>query len=131
MNQDFYETCIPVIVVQLISLLDLHFGEKLMNSIRNIMFTLFAVEYLAYNVAFTNFWYKIDVLTVYLFVWQLISLGSKWLQLELLPPIFIIEQGSFCIMAALSTWFIEFTFFRYLLRELILVGLWLVSLCDM
>jgi len=102
-----------------------------MNSIRNIMFTLFAVEYLAYNVAFINFWYKIDVLTVYLFVWQLISLGSKWLKFELLPPIFIIEQSSFSIMASLITSIKEFTLFRYLLRELILVGLWLLSLYDM
>ncbi len=129
--QDFYYTFISILVVELMSLSNLHFDKKLMNSIRNIIITLFGVEYLAYNVTFINFWYKIDVLTVYLFVWQLTSLGSKWLKLELLPPIFIIEQSSFCIMAALFTCMIEFILFHYLLRELILVGLWLLSLYDM
>jgi len=70
------------------------------------------------------------VLTVYLFVWQFISIGASWLDVELLPPIRIIEQGSFCIMAALCAWITDLIFLRYSFRELVLVGLWLFSLYD-
>ena len=107
------------------------FDGKRMDYFCSIILTPLVVEYLVFNVVFMIFWHDIDVLTVYLFVWQFISLGFNWLHLELLPPIFIIEQGSFCIMAALFAWITDQIFLRYLFREVILVELWLLSLYDM
>jgi len=126
-KQDFYCHIVFLLFILLISCL----GKNVMNYFRDIMFTWFAVEYIIYNVAFMNLWYKIDMLTVYLFVWQLISLGLNWMRFELFPPIFIIEQGSFCIMAALIASIMNFIYLRYLPREIILVVLCLFSLCDM
>jgi hypothetical protein len=130
--RDWYYYHLGLIIVSIL-VVSIHsfFGEERMIYCRKIILTLFFVEYLAYNVVSMGFCYKIDVLTVYLFVWQFISLGHDWLELELLPPVVIIEQSSFCIMGTLHAWFIDLLFLRYLLQELILIGLWLFSLYDM
>ncbi|CAF3261115.1 unnamed protein product [Rotaria sp. Silwood2] len=95
-----------------------------------IMMTWFVVEYLAYYVALMNLWYKIDLLTVFLFTWQLCSLGIKWIPFQLLPPIVILEQSSLCMITALTAWITDIIFVRYLPRELSLFLLWLVSIQD-
>ena len=90
-----------------------------------------AVECVAQYVASLNFWFKIDVFTVYLFVWQLTSLGFNWMSLRLLPPILIVEQGSYCVITALTAWLAHFMYIRYIPLTICLFLLWILSLIDM
>ncbi len=107
------------------------FFPKINIYIYKLLITSLIVEFLAQYFTSLNFWWKIDVLTIYLFVWQLISLVISWICLHLLPPILIIEQGSFCVIMALITWIWYFVFFRYI--PLIFMILWFgfFSVIDM
>ena len=96
-----------------------------------ILITLAAVEFLGQYFTSLNFWWKIDVLTIYWFVWQLISLMLEWICLGLLPPILIIEQGSFCVTMALMAWMWHFTFLRYMPLTLSVLWFWIFSVIDM
>ncbi len=101
-----------------------------MNIAQSIIFTLFAVEFLAQFIASLNLWIKIDMLTVYLLAWQLFSMVVKWMWLQLLPPIVVIEQGSFCVATSLMAWTIHFLFIRYLPLKVNLFWLWSLSIID-
>jgi hypothetical protein len=109
----------------------LYYCSKLNNHVRNILFTSLAVEFLAQYVVSFNLWFKIDILTIYWFVWQLTSLVLNWVWSVLLPPIRIIEQGSFCLIPALGAWMWHFIFFRYIPLTLNLSCLWIFSIIDM
>jgi hypothetical protein len=113
----------------MVSLL-ISFFPKIASHIWNIFFTLLVVEFLAQYFTFLNLWCKIDILTIYWFFWQLISLVSKWMCLHLLPPILIVEQGSFCIITALMAWMWHFIFVRYIPLTLNLSWFWIFSIVD-
>lgn len=104
---------------------------KINNHIRNILFTLLTVEFLAQYIASVSLPWKIDMLTIYWFVWQLSSLVLNWVWLHLLPPILIIEQGSLCVVTTLVAWLVHFIFFRYIPVTLTLFCLWIFSVIDM
>jgi len=109
----------------------IYFFPKITIHIRKILITLLAVEFLAQYFTSLNFWWKIDVLTIYWFVWQLISLVLEWICLGLLPPNLIIEQGSFCVIMALLAWMWHFAFVRYIPLTLSLLWFWIFSVIDM
>jgi len=109
----------------------LYYCSKLNNYFRNILFTVLIVEFLVQYFASFNLWYKLDILTIYWFVWQFISLTLYWIRSVLLPPIRIIEQGSFCMFAALGASMWHNMFFRYLPLAFNLSLLWIFSIIDM
>ena len=96
-----------------------------------IIFTPLVVEFLSQYVSSLNSSSKIDVLTIYLFVWQFTFLAFSWINLHLLPPILIIEQGSFCMDAALTAWIANYIFCGYLPLQMKLFYMWFVSIVDM
>jgi hypothetical protein len=108
----------------------LYFWPKLNRYVRQVSFTFIAVEFLAQYVSSLNLWFKIDMLTMYWFVWQFSALVLKWSWSLLLPPIRIIEQGSFCVITALTAWGLHFMFYRYLPLTLNLSWLWIFSIID-
>jgi len=118
------------LILQIV-LIVIYFFPKITIHIRKILITLLAVEFLAQYFTSLNFWWKIDVLTIYWFVWQLISLMLEWICLVLLPPILIIEQGSFCVSMALLAWMWYFAFVRYIPLTLSLLWFWIFSVIDM
>jgi hypothetical protein len=118
------------LILQIV-LIVIYFFPKITIHIRKILITLLAVEFLAQYFTSLNFWWKIDVLTIYWFVWQLISLVLEWICLGLLPPILIIEQGSFCVIMALLAWMWYFAFVRYIPLTLSLLWFWIFSVIDM
>ena len=115
----------------LLVLLTLYWWPKLNKHVRHIVFTLITVEFLAQYVASLNLWFKTDILTIYWFVWQFSSLVLNWSWSYLLPPILIIEQGSFCVITALIPWMWHQMFYRYLPLTLNLSFLWIFSIVDM
>jgi hypothetical protein len=107
------------------------FASKIARHVWNILLALLIVEFLAQYAASLNLWLKIDVLTVYLLVWQLCTLLFSWIQCKLLSPIVIIEQGSFCLIAALLAWILHYVFLRYIALRFVLIAFWLYAILDM
>jgi hypothetical protein len=103
---------------------------KSQHVFRDIFLTLLAVEFLAQYVASLNLWLKTDIFTVYLCIWQLISLVSNWMGIRLLPPVLIIEQASYCVATAWFAWMFHFIYFRYIPVTIKLSALWVGAIID-
>jgi hypothetical protein len=112
-------------------LLMMHLVPKVEHYVYSILFTVMTVECVAQYAASVNFWLKIDMLTVYLFVWQLTSLGCNWIISRILPPILIVERVFYCVITALVTWMFHFMYIRYIPPAISLFMLWILSLIDM
>jgi hypothetical protein len=96
-----------------------------------ILFTMITVEYLGRWMHHADIYFKVDLITVYLFVWQPTALVYRWMWHELPSPIFRIEQVSFCILTGLKAFMVHNIALRYLPTKLNLVWLWLLSVLDM
>jgi hypothetical protein len=108
-----------------------HYCSKMQKHIRNILFTSLTVEFLSQYAASLSLPFRIDMLTIYWFVWQFISLVLNWIRLLLSPPILIIEQGSFCVIMALMAWMSHYILLRYIPLTINLFYLWMLSILDM
>ena len=127
---DLFYIIINILVLCLLFVIQ-HYCPKIRNQIRNILIVLLTVEFLAQYVTSLNLPFKIDMITMYWFVWQFISLTLNWIRLLLLPPILIIEQGSFCMIMALKAWMLHYILLRYIPLTINLSFLWILSIVDM
>jgi len=89
------------------------------------------VEYLSRWFTGVDIYYKIDMMTVYLFIWQLTALVFRWMWRDLASPILLIEQGSFCAFKGLEAFILHNIVLRYLPIKINLGFLWLLSAIDM
>jgi hypothetical protein len=112
-------------------MLIVYWWPKLDKHVRHLVLTVLTVEFLAQYVASLNLWFKTDILTIYWFVWQLWSLVLNWAWALLIPPILVIEKGSFCVAMALMAWMLHFMFYRYMPLTINLSVLWIFSIIDM
>ena len=94
------------------------YDVEMLNPMRHIIFTIWVVEFLGRYLDYMNFLQKTDVLTVYLFVWQLVSLVWKWMWYHLPSPILFIEQGLLCIFMAFLSFVVHNVVHRYIPREI-------------
>jgi hypothetical protein len=78
-----------------------------------------------------NIYYKIDVLTAYFIIWQIIYLMWKWKDLELEWPFLILQQASCCISTCITAFLFNEFIFRYFPFEFKISSLWIVSFYDM
>ncbi len=127
---DLFYIIINILVLCLLFVIQ-YSCPKAQNHICNILIVLLTVEFLAQYLASLSLPFKIDMITMYWFVWQFISLMLNWIRLLLLPPILIIEQGSFCMIMALKAWMSHYILLRYIPLTLNLSFLWIFSLVDM
>ena len=123
--------CICAIILCVSSIFVWWYGRSMINHTRIIFLTIWFIEFLARYLDFIDLSYKIDVLTIYLLVWQLTSVGWRFILQQLSSPIFIIEQGSFCIFVAIMSFATHDGFCRYLPFQINLIFFWLGSLADM
>ncbi len=107
------------------------YGSQMFNHLRIVLLTIWAVDLLARYVNFIRLWYQVDMLTVYLLVWQLMLTVWKWITHELFSPVVIIEQGSFCVFLAILSFIFYDFFFRYIPFEINLLWFWFLSILDM
>ncbi len=105
------------------------YGRSMVNHMRIVLITIWFIEFLARYLNFIDLSYKTDVLTIYLLVWQLTSVGWRFVLQQLRSPLMIIEQGSFCIFVAILSYATYDTFNRYIPFRINLIFFWLVSLC--
>ena len=77
-----------------------------------------------------HFWYSVDILTVYLFVWQFSYLIFQWCFHELSWPFLILYQASICILTAVKAFMFYELFLRYF-PSILLVSIWFISFYDM
>lgn len=103
----------------------------MINHVRIIFFTIWVIELLARFLDFIDLSYKIDILTIYLLVWQLTSIGWRFILQQLRSPVMIIEQALFCIFVAIVSFASYDAFCRFIPFQINLVFFWLVSLIDM
>jgi hypothetical protein len=96
-----------------------------------VLNTMTAVEYLARWMDGVNIYYQIDLMTVCLFIWQLIALILQWMWHDLASPILLLEQGSFIIFMGFQAFMFHNIIFRYLPTQITLGLLWLLSAIDM
>ncbi len=129
-SDDLLNLYIHLVIYNVILIVALY-HPGLHHTFRNIFFTLWMVEFLAQYVVFLNLGLTIDIFTVYLCIWQLTSLTLNWVWLHLLPPILIIEQSSYCMVAALIAWVFHFIFIRYIPPTISLLWLWVFAIIDM
>ena len=104
---------------------------KFNNHLSNILHTVVFVEFLSKYTSSFHSWFPIDVLTVSWFIYQFFCLGLNWRRSILSPPVRIIEQGSFCVLAAYETAMCHFICVRYLPFIPVLLWFWIASILDM
>jgi hypothetical protein len=107
------------------------YGNQVFHYVRIILFTMLAFDYLARYFDCIKCQYQVDVLTVYLFVWQFMFIVWKWQIHQLFSPVVIIEQGSFCVFLAFLSFFFYDVLFRYIPFKINLIWFWLMSIADM
>ncbi len=128
---DLFCYCICAIIVCLSIIFSWWYGRLMINHVRIVFITIWIIEFLARYLNFIGLSYKIDMLTIYLFVWQLTSIAWRFILQQLSFPIMIIEQGSFCIFVAILSFGAYDGFYRYIPFQVNLILFWLVSLADM
>lgn len=74
--------------------------------------------------------YTMDILTVYLFVWQFIYLMCVYRNCELSWPFITLRHISLCILYSIKVFLFYHLAFRYLSTQLQFAFLWLLSLYD-
>ena len=103
----------------------------MINHVRAVFLTIWAVELITRFLRTIGFDYTIDSLTVYLLVWQFTSTGLRFISQQLNSPIMILEQGFFCIFAAIISYAGYDSFGRYVPFQVNLLFFWLWSFMDM
>jgi hypothetical protein len=92
--------------------------------------TMINVEYFARWFNSINIGFNVDLITIYLFIWQLIALVFCWMWHELASPILFIEQVSICIVTGLEAFMLHNIILRYIPTRIIVIFLWLLSFVD-
>jgi hypothetical protein len=77
-----------------------------------------------------HFGYSVDIVTVYLLVWQLSYLIFQWSSHKLSWPFLILYQSSICILLAIKAFLFYDLFFRYL-PSIHIVLIWFTAVEDM
>ncbi len=92
--------------------------------------TMINVEYFARWFNSINIGFNVDLITIYLFIWQLIALVFCWMWHELASPILFIEQVSLCVVTGLEAFMLHNIILRYIPTRIIVIFLWLLSFVD-
>ncbi len=78
-----------------------------------------------------DLWYKVDIITIYFLIWQVIFVIAKW-ELKQLPMLsFTFYQGWLCVLMAFGAFTVYNAIFRYLSMQIIFVFFWMLSFADM
>ncbi len=96
-----------------------------------VLVTMIIVEYLARWANSVDIYFTIDLITVYLFIWQLTTLVFWWMWHDLASPILLLEQVSLCILTGLEAFMLHNITLRYVPTTINLGFLWLLSGIDM
>ncbi|CAM4894670.1 unnamed protein product [Rotaria socialis] len=75
-------------------------------------------------------WYEVDIVTVYFFVWQFVSLIYKWLNQDLSYLSHTVHQKATCLSMAFLTFLVYDVLLRLMPTYLGYVYLWLMSVLD-
>jgi hypothetical protein len=111
---DLFRGCVCTIIVFLAFTFSWWYGRSMINHVRIIFMTIWITELLGRFLDFIGLSYKIDLLTIYLLVWQLTSIEWRFILQQLRSPLMIIEQVLFCIFVALVSFAFYDAFFRYI-----------------
>jgi hypothetical protein len=130
-NEELLYICLLLMIICFSCILAWFYGNQVFHYLRIILFTIWAVDFLSHYADFIKLRYSIDMLTIYLFVWQFMFIVWKWQIHELFSPIVIIEQGSFCMFSAFLSFIIYDIFYRYIPFKISLLWFWLMSIGDM
>jgi len=121
-----------VIVILILSIVLLScYGKHVFNYIRMIISTILIPWLLARYCDNQNCWYQLDILTVYLIVWQFMYLMCKWEFVELSWPLLLLQQTSCCVSTSVTAFFYYDIVFHDLPFRFFIGFLWLFSLYDM
>lgn len=121
---------LPTIVLHMSQLVC--FGlEKKSIYVRPVISTIICGWFIARLFDGVDLWYKMDMISVYFLIWQLMFVITKW-ELKRLPifsPTFI--RGWLCVLMAFGAFTVYDTIFRYLSAQVSFIFLWCISFADM
>jgi hypothetical protein len=106
--------CICAIILCVSSIFIWWYGRLMINCVRIIFLAICLIEFLARYLGLIDSSYKIDVLIIYLSVWQLTSAEWRLILQQLSSPVFITGQGLFCIFVVIMSFATHDGFCRYL-----------------
>lgn len=129
-SEDPKVNLVMVFIVCLVILV-LCYGLQIFNRIGCVIKVILIVWLLSRYCEDKKVCFRVDVLTVYLFLWQCTYLMCKWEDHGLSCPLLILQQGSLCISISLTAYFYYDLMFKYLPIQFNFVLLWLWSLYDM
>ncbi len=130
-TEDIFIIELMVFIGYLCVALSFIYDMKMLNPVRHILFTIWTVEVVGRYLDYMNFLNTIDVLTVYLCVWQLVSLVWKWMWHQIQSPILYVEQGFLCVFMSFLSFFMHNSALRYIPRKINLAFFWIVAVVDM
>jgi hypothetical protein len=76
---NFISVCIMRLNMCCTSILCLAYGFQMVRYVLIVVLMLIVVEYVAHVVDDVDMYYEIDLITVYLFIWQLTALVLQWM----------------------------------------------------
>lgn len=91
-----------------------HYNYKIVFRLLLGLFVISNVWLLARWCSSFDFWYPVDIFTVYLLVWQFSYLLFQWCSHQLSWAYFILYQASICIITAVTAFILYDLFLRYL-----------------
>jgi hypothetical protein len=118
------------IVLSITFVLTLCGSMRVLNYFYHAAVILWTIDWLGRCLNYLVISDKIDFITVYFVVWQLISVPWTWMWDGLPSPILSIKQASLCIFMSTLAFVLHDYAFRYVPRELSLALLWIISVGD-
>ncbi len=129
-KETIFNICIILMIICSTILVSWFYSPEVFNYLRIILITMGTVDLLNRCGIFLTLYPSIDVLTVYLIVWQLMGLVWKWSLHEIFSPIVIVEQGLFCMFFSIFSYMCYDSFNRYIPLDIHFLFLWLLTVAD-
>lgn len=117
-----------IVIIWSFETLSCHWPEQVLHNMTPMIMTgligwplthYYYDEYIIY--------YRIDILTTYFIIWQIMYLVWQWKSFELEWPFFILQQVSVCINTSLKACFLNEFIFRYFSFKTKIIFLWILS----
>jgi hypothetical protein len=131
MGPNFAKVLLLFLISYLFLVSILCFGTQMFGRIKPIALTTIVSWLITRYFDNKYIYYKMDMLSIHLIVWQFSYLLSKWEDLKLKCPLCIIQQASCCISRSILAFLFHDIVFVYFPFQFKIIYLWLFSLYDM
>ena len=104
--------------------------QQLFNIVLPFLLTIATTWFLARYCSTIDMWYEIDILTVYFFIWQWVSLIYGWICQDLPHLSFNLHQKAVCLYCAFLSFMVYDILLRYCSTNVKFGFVWIAAYVD-